>query len=404
MKGAAMPLCLQQAEPWTVADLFSCGGGTSAGFSRRTNFQVVGAIDLEVAKPSGGVGASECNDTYSANHQINPLREDIVTFSPKRFREATVLRQRHLDVLISCAPCTDFSRVKPHNHLIDSAQNDLVGRSADYVEALQPDILFMENARELVQGRFNHHHRSLCARLHRLGYEVRSEVHVLTRFGLPQMRERALVVASRTGRARTLSDLWNGWRVKPRATTVRSAFERLKTWRQSRPDDPTGEVWPHMGSMVAARLRATPHDGGSWLDVAKADHTRHLLTADCRRKWDTRRIGSHPDVYGRMAWDRPAPTIKRECAHVGNGRYAHPTEDRLLSVREMASLQGFPFDYQFPAKSVANRYRHVGDAVPPLVAWQVAALAEWMKTGVKPEPEQWVMPDTVLRLEDLERN
>jgi DNA (cytosine-5)-methyltransferase 1 len=102
-----------------------------------------------------------------------------------------------------------------------------------------------------------------------------------------------------------------------------------------------------------------------------------------------------------MAWDRPAPTIKRECSHLGNGRYAHPVEDRLLTVREMATLQGFPFDYRFPAQAVANRYRHIGDAVPPMIAFQMAALVMWMKTGTRPEPADFVMPDSVLRLEDL---
>jgi DNA (cytosine-5)-methyltransferase 1 len=108
-------------------------------------------------------------------------------------------------------------------------------------------------------------------------------------------------------------------------------------------------------------------------------------------------------VYGRMWWNRPAPTIKRECAHVGNGRYAHPEENRLLTVREMATLQGFPFDYRFPARSVANRYRVIGDAVPPLVAWQIAACVDWMLTGKKPDPAEWVMPETCLRFSDLRR-
>jgi len=112
-------------------------------------------------------------------------------------------------------------------------------------------------------------------------------------------------------------------------------------------------------------------------------------------------LGSHPDVYGRMWWDRPAPTIKRECAHVGNGRYAHPEDDRLLTVREMATLQGFPFNYQFPASSVANRYRVIGDAVPPMIAWQIASCVEWTITDRKPPAEDWVMADTSLRHEDL---
>ena len=81
--------------------------------------------------------------------------------------------------------------------------------------------------------------------------------------------------------------------------------------------------------------------------------------------------GSFPDVYGRLAWDRPAPTVTRECSHPGNGRYSHPEQDRLLTVREMALLQGFPADYQFLG-SLSFKYRQIGDAVPPMVAEQIA--------------------------------
>ncbi|MGI9190274.1 MAG: DNA cytosine methyltransferase [Longimicrobiaceae bacterium] len=83
------------------------------------------------------------------------------------------------------------------------------------------------------------------------------------------------------------------------------------------------------------------------------------------------RPGSFPDVYGRLWWDRPAITITWECAHVGNGRYVHPEQDRLLSVREMALLQGFPSDYQFKGRLTA-KYNQIGDAVPPLIAALVA--------------------------------
>jgi DNA (cytosine-5)-methyltransferase 1 len=104
-----------------------------------------------------------------------------------------------------------------------------------------------------------------------------------------------------------------------------------------------------------------------------------------------------------MWWDRPAPTIKRESAHVGNGRYAHPQLDRLLTVREMATLQGFPFTYEFPVASIANRYRAIGDAVPPLIAWQIAACVGWTISGRKPSPDEWVMPDTCLAVSDIVR-
>lgn len=388
---------------WTVADLFSCGGGTSAGFARRPGFRIVGAVDLELAKPSGGAGASDCNATYEANHGVRPLNRDMMDLAPEEFARLAGIAPGRLDVMISCAPCTDLSRTKPANHRVDSGRNGLVGRSGDFVAGLLPDVMFMENARELIWGNFRHHHRALVSRLRGLGYDVRSDVHLLSRFGLPQVRERALVVASRIGEARTLEDLWRGWTVRPEAVTVRTALARLAEWRRSRPDavDREGDAFPGMGAAVAGRLAATPPDGGGWADLARDDSTRTLLTEDCLRRWREGDLGSHPDVYGRMWWDRPAPTIKRECAHVGNGRYAHPVEDRLLTVREMASLQGFPFDYRFPARAVANRYRHIGDAVPPMIAYQMSALARWMKTGLRPRPAEWVLPDSVLRVEDI---
>ena len=81
-------------------------------------------------------------------------------------------------------------------------------------------------------------------------------------------------------------------------------------------------------------------------------------------------FGSHPDIYGRLWWDRPAVTIKRECGHIGNGRYAHPEQDRLCTVREMALLQGFPRDYQFAGTRSEHvpAYRRRGAAADQLPA------------------------------------
>jgi len=263
----------------------------------------------------------------------------------------------------------------------------------------------MENARELIQGNHAHHYRALETRLRRLGYDVRGDVYMLTNFGLPQVRERAIVVASRVSEARTLSDLWAGRRVLPHALTVRTALARLNrppvAPGASTPTDAMHQA-PGFGSeLVRRRMAAIPPDGGSWFDLAGLHDADVLLIDSMKRRLAANDLGSHPDVYGRLAWDRPAVTIKRECAHVGNGRYSHPVETRLLTVREMAYLQGFPDNYQFRSSSLANNYRHVGDAVPPLISYQLAAIVHWMKTGVRPEPADWILPGTVLREEDL---
>ena len=329
------------------------------------------------------------------------MNRDMLLLPPEEFAETVGIAPGQLNVMISCAPCTHLSRANPDNHLIDRPKNTLIERSGEFATHLLPEVFLMENARELIMGNYSNHHAALVRMLKKAGYKVRSDIHFLDRFGLPQVRERALVVASRIGMPRTLEDLWEGWTVRPEATTVRTALARLADWQKDRPVDPEGNVSPGMGLTVMARMAATPHDGGGWADVAQDPKKQRLLTKDCLRRWKSKDLGSHPDVYGRMSWDKPAPTIKRECAHVGNGRYAHPTENRLLTVREMATLQGFPFDYRFPARAVANRYRHIGDAVPPLIAFQMSALAMWMKTGIRPGPAQFVMPNTSLRVEDI---
>ena len=385
----------------TVVDLFSGCGGTSAGFARRGGFRLAAAVDKEVGKPSGA--ASDCNRTYQANLDLVPLARDLATFGPEELAAQAGLHSSHLDVLVGSPPCTDFSRAVPSNHARDGERNDLVGRVALFAEELKPSLVLIENAPEMIRGTQHHHHRRLVARLKAAGYQVRSEVQLLTRAGLPQARQRAFVVASRVGRPLTLRDLWRGWTVRREAVTVRTALARLSNWQLRHPDDQDGDVWPSMGTAVSARIKATPINGGGWADLAASTLTAPLLTRDCQARWQRGATGSHPDIYGRMSLDRPAPTIKRECSHVGNGRYAHPTADRLLTVREMATLQGFPFDFRFPTRSVTARYAHIGDAVPPLISFQLATIATWMLGGSRPDPSSWIMPNTTLQIGDLVR-
>ncbi len=369
--------------PLTVVDLFSGAGGMSCGFARRRGFSVVGAVDIEHGKPSTGAGATQCNGTYAANIGIAPLAADMATLAPADLRfwihrtTGIDLTPGALGVLSACPPCTDFTRAKPANHAVDGARNDLVARVGDFVDAFRPRHLVMENAREFLQGAFRHHADRLFDRLARLGYSVRAEVHLLTEMGLPQRRERALVVASRVAQPLGLADLWSGSAPPFPQPTVRSALTALAAARAAHIEDDMDRA-PAMGADVLARLQAIPHDGGSWLDIDPA--RRDLLTPAMIARLDAGVLNSHPDAYGRMAWDRPAPTIKRECSHVGNGRYAHPEKDRLLTVREMAFLQGFPADYRFVG-GTKNRYRQIGDAVPPLVAYQISACIAHMEKG-----------------------
>jgi DNA (cytosine-5)-methyltransferase 1 len=394
----------RMAAPWSVVDLFSGAGGMSYGFHAHPGFRVVGAVDAQVGKPSMGRGTLGCNATYEANLGVRPLEADLAVADPLEICQALGLTGAGLTVLAACPPCTGFSRALAHNHVRDDTRNGLVGRISRYVEVLRPQIVLLENARELVMGRFSGHLRSLLASLSALGYDTCATTHFLSEFGLPQRRERALVIAVRRPLPlRDLGDLWAGHRVSAKATHVRRALWELPPVDAGQADagDPL-HVCPALSSPVnQRRLAAIPHDGGGWADLARRPDADALLTPAMRRRAARRDFGSHPDVYGRLWWDRPAVTIKRECGHIGNGRYAHPEQDRLCTVREMSILQGFPRDYAFVG-SLSNMYRHVGDAVPPLISHQLAVLCAWVLTGDRPGPEQLILDGCHLTGDDME--
>lgn len=291
------------------------------------------------------------------------------------------------------------------NHINDDPRNSLVSRSAMFVKALKPQIFLMENARELINGRFNQHYHTLAARLSELGYKVHGSVHLLSKFGLPQKRERALVVACRESlELHTIDELWDGYEVSSEAVTVRRAiasYPEIEAGVESKHD--AMHISPALGDENLRRLSAIPRNGGSWADLRFKKKDRELMTPAMLRYVEKGDLGSHPDVYGRMSWDQPAPTIKRECSHIGNGRYAHPEQTRLCTVREMATLQGFPNDYRFSG-SVSNMYRHIGDAVPPLISFQLAGLCKWILTGEKPDIKEIILKNTSLRIESFKKS
>ena len=382
-----------------VVDLFSGAGGMSYGFKAHGAFEVIGAADAEIGKPTSGNGRLQCNATYRNNIGIDPKQIDLGEVDPADLRDVLGIGERVVDVLSVCPPCTGFTRTNPRNHLRDDCRNGFVPKAADFAVALDADIVVMENARELIRGNFLHHYRAFRDHLEDSGYSVFGRNYTLTRFGLPQVRERAIVIAAKEGLPLyTLESLWDGWSVKESAKTVRRALS--VAW------EAMGADHRHPGfrsETVKRRLAAIPCDGGSWMDLLGHPEAGELLTGSMKRIAEAGRFGSYPDVYGRMAWDKPAPTIKRECAHIGNGRYAHPEQDRLCTVAEMAVLNGFPHHYRFNGSSLANTYRHIGDAVPPLISYQLAHLCRWVLTNERPSIPELVLPGTSLQASDLVR-
>ena len=317
-------------------DLFSGAGGLSEGL-KQAGFRVAGAVELD---------AAACQ-IYRLNHpRVRLWNTDIRKLSAKSVMKALRLRRGRLDLLAACPPCQGFSAMRTRNGARRNrdGRNDLIFDVLRFAKKLRPKALMMENVPGLAENaRFRLFRRRLLA----MGYEVGWRVLNTVDFGVPQRRKRLVLLAARGAAPAFASPV-------PRSRTVRGAIGRLRAPSRSR--DPLHNYPVQRQPKVLALIREIPKDGGS--------RTARGLAAQlgCHRKHE-----GFYDVYGRMAWDAPSPTITGGCINPSKGRFLHPSANRAITLREAALLQTFPRTYRFPLEH-GGRYHialMIGNALPP---------------------------------------
>jgi DNA (cytosine-5)-methyltransferase 1 len=190
-----------------------------------------------------------------------------------------------------------------------------------------------------------------------LKYAVDVRVIDCRDFGVPQRRNRLVLLASKLGPIILPSGTYGTGRQNSSFTTVRD-------WIGNLPPIRAGEEHPSVLHHRAAslsplnlrRIRATPEGGGR-------EHWPQGLLARCHRGG----YGGHIDVYSRLSWDLWSSGLTTRCISYSNGRFGHPDQDRALSVREAALLQTFPAEFTFTG-SLNSMARQIGNAVPVLLA------------------------------------
>jgi DNA (cytosine-5)-methyltransferase 1 len=185
-------------------------------------------------------------------------------------------------------------------------------------------------------------------------YHVSFEVVKSADYGVPQQRERLVLLASKLGPVSLIAPTHSK---KPR--TVRQAIANLPPLKAGgeHPRDSLHQA-ATLSPTNLRRVRASS-PGGTWRDWRKG------LRAACHRKPSGK---TYPSVYGRMTWDEPAPTMTTQFFGFGNGRFGHPKQDRAISLREGAIIQSFPRKYRFvkPGQPIHFKTlgRLIGNAVP----------------------------------------
>lgn len=217
-----------------------------------------------------------------------------------------------------------------------------------------PAALFIENVPEFARSPIWH---QIKRDLFRLEFSVAHKVINCAEYGVPQNRRRFVALALGSWRFVSLPSPTHGPGLLP-FVTVREAFAGLPPIEAGKECNVTPNHRARgLTEINMARIKSVPSDGGS-RTAFPAD-----LVLDCHRDFD-----GHADVYGRMKFDEPSPTITTRCISITNGRYGHPIEHRAISPREAARLQTFPNNFVFDSKSLDSDARMVGNAVPVRVA------------------------------------
>jgi len=319
-----------------------------------------GLIDSGIEVLCGIDSNPNCKRTYENNNRNTYLQKDICEYTPEDLLEQfPQIANRDDLLLVGCAPCQPFSilrreeydedgKIKPHKSV------NLLIEFGRFVKALQPAHILVENVPGL-QGKGSDVLNSFKQMLTDNGYKYDDKVVYAKDYGVPQNRRRYILIASKKFKP-AIPSATHGKGLLP-YNTVRQTIGRYPILKAGAEDATVpNHKCANLKPLLLERLKYTPHNGGSRTDWPDN------LVLNCHKDFH-----GHTDVYGRMKWDEPSPTLTVKCFSISNGRFGHPEQDRAISLREAASLQTFPDNYIFDG-SVQEIGRQIGNAVPVLLA------------------------------------
>ena len=362
-----------------LVDLFCGVGGFSTGFEATGEFEVVGGVDL----------LGDRLDTFCTNHPAaNAYGGDIRTIDVDHILSNCPVPF----VVIGGPPCQGFSSIRPFRNIEwNDPRNNLGEEFCRIIARTRPEWLVFENVVGLLTHQGGKTLAALINAFESLGYRVSARVLNAAYHGLPQRRERLLIVGSRKGKAFE-------W---PTATHTHE-HRSMAGQSQLLITPPTGlfdetipaltlidaiDDLPEVRSGECARKYATP-PRNRYQEVLRFGATQlalHEATAHSPQMLEIIKHAGHnisalppglvtsgfSSCYSRLAADEPANTITVNFVHPASNRCIHPFQDRALTPREGARLQSFPDTFIFKG-SRSQVVKQIGNAVPPLLGRLIA--------------------------------
>lgn len=364
----------------TAVDLFCGCGGISAGFND-AGFRILLGADIN----------PHALRTFHRNFpDALAVEADLAELDPRTLLAKLGLRSGQLDCLAGGPPCQGFSKNVPARHRYHAdPRNRLLLRYVDFVRIFRPKFVLIENVAEMMNGFEGTYTSAILDELQKLGYEVKSERLLAADYGVPQLRRRAFFFANRIG-VRITVPAPN--RLPPTETPALFAatlpcgyvnvweaigdLPKLEAGEGNSPCEYAKKPQSDYQLLVRSKSHALYDHVARRLTEPQLQRVKHLRPGmgegvDALPKHLRPRSG-YSGAYARLIPHEPARTITRWVFHPGSGRFYHPYDDRVITIREAARLQSFPDWFVFEGTYIQKSHQ-VGEAVPPLLSHAFAA-------------------------------
>ncbi|PSM51916.1 type II cytosine-specific DNA methyltransferase [Campylobacter blaseri] len=338
-----------------VIDLFSGVGGLSYGFSIDSNFSILLANEIE----------PNTAKSYSLNHPgVVMLNKDIKEID--KMELLCHLNNKNVDIIIGGPPCQSYSTLGKRQ--MDSRAN-LFTEYCRILSILKPKIFIFENVKGLLSMQNGKLILKIKNEFEKLGYDVKYQILNALKYGVPQDRERVIIVGTFEKNTFEFPQATYGEGLKP-YITVNEAIGDLDYLESGGSSNKYLKEADNdfLKFVRKAKYSLTEHKAPKnnlhlikIMKTLKDGETKDMLPENIRPK------SGYGNTYAKLWWNRPSTTITRNFACPSSSRCIHPRDSRAMSIREGARLQSFPDDYQFYGSDSIKRLQ-IGNAVPPLLS------------------------------------
>lgn len=345
---------------YNIVDLFAGVGGLSYGFSKLPAFNIIAANEIE----------KDISIAYTLNHpEVKMLNCDIAELTEERILEA--VGDKKIDLIVGGPPCQSYSTLGKRQ-MDDRAS--LFLQYKRILMILQPRAFVFENVVGILSMDRGRLFKQIQAEFEELGYSLKHQVLNAVDYGVPQLRERVILVGMKGENTFEYPAPTHGKGLIP-YVALKDAIGDLPVLKSGQSSstyshDSNNEFLAFVRADGAAEVseHTSPKNGEHLIRIMEAlqdGQSKNDLPEEIRPK------SGYGNTYAKLWWDRPSTTVTRNFACPSSSRCIHPRDSRAMSIREGARLQSFPDDYKFYGSDGMKRLE-IGNAVPPLLSVAIA--------------------------------